>query len=61
MDTSFRPLSVLAYNQKKLRKTLYYFILSRDMLNFEFIEKGLGTVSPPHFVHNFSIKMFLIL
>ena len=31
------------------------------MLNFEFLEKGLGIVSPPHFVYDFSSKMFLML
>ena len=31
------------------------------MLNFNFSEKGLGLVSPPHFVNDFSRKMFLIL
>ena len=31
------------------------------MLNFEFLEKGLGIVSPPHFVYDFSRKMFLML
>ena len=32
------------------------------MLNFDFLEKsGLGLVSPPHFVYDFSRKMFLVL
>ena len=31
------------------------------MLDFDFFEKGLGIVSPPHFVHDFSRKMFLKL
>ena len=31
------------------------------MLNFDFSEKGLGIVSPPHFVYDFSRKMFLKL
>ena len=31
------------------------------MLNFDFLEKGLGIVSPPHFVYDFSRKMFLKL
>ena len=31
------------------------------MLNFDFLEKGLGIVSPPHFVYDFSRKMFLML
>ena len=30
------------------------------MLNFNFSEKGLGLVSPPHFVNDFSRKMFLM-
>ena len=28
------------------------------MLNFYFLEKGLGIVSPPHFEYDFSRKMF---
>ena len=31
------------------------------MLNFDFLEKGLGKVSPPHFVYDFSTKIFLKL
>ena len=31
------------------------------MINFNFSEKGLGLVSQPHFVYNFSGKMFLML
>ena len=31
------------------------------MLNFHFSEKGLGLVSPSHFVYDFSRKMFLML
>ena len=31
------------------------------MLNFDFLEKGLGIVSSPHFVYDFSGKMFLML
>ena len=34
---------------------------SREMLNFDFLEKGLGIVSPPHFEYDFSTKMFLML
>ena len=49
----------LTYNKNKLYKTLDYW--SRDMLNFNFSEKGLGLVSPPHFVYDFSRKMFLML
>ena len=29
------------------------------MLNFDFLEKGLGTVSPPYFVYDFLKKRFL--
>ena len=31
------------------------------MPNVDFLEKGLGIVSPPHFVYGFSRKMFLML
>ena len=31
------------------------------MFNFDFLENGLGLVSPPHFVNDFARKMFLIL
>ena len=31
------------------------------MLNFSFSEKGLGLVSPPHFMYGFSRKMFFML
>ena len=31
------------------------------MLNFGFLEKGLGIASPPHFVNDFSGKTFLML
>ena len=58
----FRYISItlnLQYNESKLYKTLDYW--SRDMLNFNFSEKGLGLVSPPHFVYDFSRKMFLML
>ena len=59
---SFRYISIalnLSYNKSKLYKTLDYW--SRDMLNFSFSEKGLGLVSPPHFVHDFPRKMFHML
>ena len=44
------------YNKHKLYKTFDYW--SRHMLNF--LEKSLGIVFQPHFVHDFSRKMFLI-
>ena len=31
------------------------------MLNFVFLDKGLGTISPAHFVYDFSTKIFLML
>ena len=31
------------------------------MLNFNFSEKGLGLVSPQHFVYDFSRKVFVVL
>ena len=31
------------------------------MLNFDFLKKGMGTVSPPHFVYDCLRKMFLKL
>ena len=31
------------------------------MLNFDFLEKDLGIVSPPHFAYDFLRKMFLML
>ena len=49
----------MAYNKNKLYKTLDY--RSRDMLNFGFLEKGLGIVSSSHFVNDFSREMFLLL
>ena len=48
----------LAYNRNKLFKTLHFYL--RDMLNFDFLDKGLGIVSPGHFVYDFSRKIFLM-
>ena len=31
------------------------------MLNFDFLDRGLGIVSPAHFVYDFSTKMFVML
>ena len=31
------------------------------MLNFHFLDKGLGTISPAHFVYDFSTKILLML
>ena len=40
----------LAYNKNKLY-----------ILNFDFLEKDLGIVSPPYFVYDFLTKMCLML
>ena len=58
---SFHYISIafkLGYNRNRLFKTLHYW--SRDMLNFGFLDKGLGIVSPALFVHDFSTKIFLM-
>ena len=31
------------------------------MLNFDFLDKGLGIASPAHFVYDFATKMLLML
>ena len=49
----------LAYNKNKLHETLDHWV--KDMLSFNFSEKGLGLVSPPHFAYDISRKMFLML
>ena len=49
----------MACKKIKLYKTLDYW--SKDMLNLVFLEKGLGIVSPPHYVYDFSRKIFLML
>ena len=49
----------LGYNENKLYKILDYWF--RDTLNFNFPEKGVGVVSPPQFVYDFSRKMFIVL
>ena len=46
------------YNVNKLYKT--FDCWSSDMLNFDFVKKSLGTVSPPHFVYDFLREMFLV-
>ena len=47
----------LVYNKNKM----YKFFDSRDMLNFDFLKKGLGIVFTPLFVFDFSRKVFLVL
>ena len=46
------------YNKNKLYQTSDCW--SRYILNFDFLKKGLGPVSPLHFVLDFSRKIFLI-
>ena len=48
----------LTYNKNKLFKTLHCW--SRDMLNFDILDKGLGIVSA-YFVYDFSTEMLLKL
>ena len=58
----FQNISIavnLRYTKNKVYKTLNYW--SRDLLNFDFLEKDLGIVSSPHFVNYFSRKIFLLL
>ena len=31
------------------------------MLNFDFLDKGLGIVSPAHFVYDFSVSCYILL
>ena len=45
----------LAYNKNKLYKRW-----SRDILNFDSFEKGLGIVSPSYFVYDFSTQVCLL-
>ena len=49
----------MGYKEGKPSETLYY--ASSDMLNFEFLEEGLGIFSLLYFVHGFQRKMFLML
>ena len=42
-----------------MHKTLDYW--SRGMFNFNFPEKGLRLISPPHFLHDLPRKMLLML
>ena len=49
----------MAYNKNNLYKTLDY--CSIDMLKSDFLENDLEIVSLPHFVYDFSKKMFLML
>ena len=57
--TCFHYISIvhkLAYNINKLCKTLSYW--SGDIFHFDFLEKCLGIVSPPHLVCYFWTKSF---
>ena len=39
----------------------WHTIKSRDMVNLDYLEKGLEIVFPPHFVYDFSTEMCLML
>ena len=76
-ETSFRPpfvfLKSFVLEKCKLSAGWFHYISialkvaynrnnwSRDMLNFDFLDKSLGVNSPAHFVYDFSTKMFLML
>ena len=49
----------ISIQQKQMFKTFQYW--SRDMLKFEFLDKGLGINSPAHFLYDFSTEIFLML
>ena len=50
------------FNRPQLIQTVWNFKnWSRDMLNFDFLEKWLRIVSPSHFVYDFSRTLFPIL
>ena len=52
----------LACNKNKLYETLDYWSRGVEvLLNFDFLAKGLGIVSPPHFENGFSRIMVLML
>ena len=46
-------------SKQTIYKTVNY--CSRDLFNFDFLEKGLEIISPAQFAYGFSRKMFLIL
>ena len=54
----FDSLQLSIKSQKLYRNLDYWF---RDTLNFDFLEKGLAMVSPPHFVYDVPREMFLML
>ena len=54
----FDSLQLPIQSKQTVYKILGYW--SRDTLNFHFSEKGLGLVTPPHFVYDFSRKKFRV-
>ena len=48
----------LAYDKNKLYETLDFW--SRDMLNFDLLERGVEIVPPPHFGYDFSREICYI-
>ena len=62
LQLSFNIISIVLsflYHENKLYKTLDYW--STDMLNSDFLEKGLVIVSAPHFVCDVQRNVFLKL
>ena len=61
-----RSLASITFDSPQLGKQLQqniknFIILTQRIFNFDFVEKGLGIVSLPHFVHDFSSKIILVL
>ena len=58
MEFSFIIALIVTSIKNKLYKTLGYWF--RDVLNFFFLEKGLGILSPQHLEYDFSRKISLM-
>ena len=61
-----RSLASITFDSPQLGKQLQqniknFIILTQRIFNFDILEKGLGEVSLPHFVHDFSSKILLML
>ena len=59
LQISFNIFWYPQLGKNKPYKTLGYWFV--ETLNFNFSEKGLGLVSPPHFMYDFPRKLFFML